>query len=211
MSLSGRPRFSWRTLTSLAMAFAFLMLAVSGVMLFLAPSTRIARDTGWQMWGLTKTGWQDLHIVFSALFLIVAVIHTVFNWRPLLNYLEVRVSEHRGIRWEWLVALLLSALAWLGTRREMPPFAWLLDWRQKFHGGLCAISSPAEDFTAKGQAGFGRKTLAQYCADRGLNLDAALLRLNARGIKASGADTLRRIADANGYDRPSDIIRLLQP
>jgi len=206
-----RTRFSWRALTSLCVAVSFLAMVISGMALFFAPSTRIAHEINWQMCGLAKSSWQDLHNVFSTLFLIAALIHTVFNWRPLMNYLKMRAAECRAIRWEWLVALVLGVLVWMGTRSELPPFSVLLDWREKFHGGHCWQSEASSDHSpARGQGGFGQKTLAEYCAEQGLNLDAALARLQAGGIKARGADTFRQLADKNGYDRPSEIIRLLQ-
>jgi len=204
-------QFSWRALTSMCMSVAFLAMVVSGVVLFLAPSTRVARDTNWQMCGLNKSAWLDLHLAFSVAFLVVALIHLVFNWRPMVNYLKMRAAERRGIRWEWLVALMLGALVWMGTRRELAPFSWLLDWRTTFHGGQCGDGSSPGHSAARGQGGFGQKTLAQYCTEQGLNLDAALARLQAKRIKASGTDTFRRIADENGYERPSEIARILQP
>ncbi len=213
MTEQTRPRFSWRALTSMCVAFAFVVLVGSGIGLFLAPSMRLARDTNWQMWGLTKPEWLDLHLVFSALFLIVTVIHTFFNWRPLVTYLKNRATQRPGFRWEWIVALLLSVVVFVGVRREAPPFSWLLDWRVTFHGGHShGARSPRAEIGGESRqgGGFGQKTLAQYCAEQGLNLDTTLARLQAVGIKARGTDTFRNIADENGYDRPSEITRLLQ-
>jgi hypothetical protein len=210
MNSQTRPQFSGRALTSTCAAVSFLAMVISGVAMFLAPSTRIAREINWQMWGLSKAAWQDLHLVFSALFLIVALIHTVYNWRPMVNYLKARAAKHRGIRWEWPAALVLGALMWVGTRREMAPFSWLLDWRERFHGGQCETSPAPDHAVAQRKGGFGQKTLAQYCTEQGVNLDAAIARLQANGIKASKSDTLRQLADNNGRERPSEIIRLLQ-
>jgi len=204
-------QFSWRALTSMCLSVVFVVMVVSGVILFLAPSTRVAREVNWQVWRLAKGDWQNLHLVFSALFLVVATVHTVFNWRPMLNYLKMRATERRGIRWEWLAALVLGVLVWMGTRCELPPFSWLLDWRTTFHGGQCGATSSPEHSAARGQGGFGQKTLAQYCTEQGLNLNAALARLQTKGIKASGTDTFRRIADENGLERPSEIPKLLEP
>jgi len=204
-------QFSWRALTSMCMSVAFLAMVVSGGILFLAPSTRVAREVNWQVWGLAKGDWQNLHLVFSALFFVVAIVHTVFNWRLMLNYLKMRVAERRGIRWEWLVALVLGALIWAGTRSKLPPFTWLLDWRETLHGSQCGVTSSPEHSPTRGQGGFGQKTLAQYCVEQGLNLDAAVARLRAKGIKASGGDTFRLIADKNNLERPSEIPKLLEP
>jgi len=214
MNPTTRPRFSWRALISMCVAFSFVVLVGSGVALFLAPSMRLARDTNWQMWGLTKPEWLDLHLVFSALFLIVAMVHTFFNWRPLVTYLKDRATQRPGFRWEWIVALLLSVVVFVGVRREAPPFSWLLDWRVTFHGGhFHGARSPRPEMGGEAQhgGGFGQKTLAQYCAEQRLDIETALARLQANGIKARGPTTLRQLADENGYDRPSEIIRLLQP
>ena len=213
MTEQTKPRFLWRALTSLCVVLSFAVMVGSGIALFLAPSMRLARDTNWQMWGLTKPEWLDIHLVFSMLFLIVAVLHTFFNWRPLVAYLRNRATQRPGFRWEWIVALLLSVMVFVGVRQEVPPFSWLLDWRVTFHGGhFQGAMSPRSKTGSAAQrgGGFGQKTLAQYCAEQGLNLDTALARLQASGIKARGTDTFRQLADENGYDRPSEITRLLQ-
>ncbi|MBM3858941.1 MAG: DUF4405 domain-containing protein [Verrucomicrobia bacterium] len=208
MNPVGRPRFSWRALTSLSTAISFVVMTVSGVFLFLAPSTRIARETNWQMWGLDKSEWQDLHLLFCALFVIVAVVHTVLNWRPLLGYLKKTTGERPALRWEWLVALLLAALFFAGARVKMQPFSIMLDWRERFHGGFCETTG-SDQSGEKEKGGFGQKTLAQYCTEQGLPLDAAIARLQATGIKADGKDTLRQLADKSGRERPGEITRLL--
>ena len=211
MNPTTRPHFSWRALTSMCLSVVFVVMVVSGVILFLAPSTRVAREVNWQVWRLAKGDWQNLHLVFSVLFLVVAIVHTAFNWRPMLNYLKMRAAERCGIRWEWLVALALGTLIWAGTHSKLPPFSWLLDWRETLHGGQCGAPSSPEHSPARGQGGFGQKTLAQYCVEQGLNLDTVLARLQAKGIKASGSDTFRHIADKNNLERPSEIPKLIEP
>jgi hypothetical protein len=131
----------------------------------------------------------------------------------MLNYVKSRATQRPGFRWEWIVALLLSVVVFVGVRREAPPFSWLLDWRATFHGSHShGARSPRAETGGESQhgGGFGQKTLAQYCAEQGLNLDTTLARLQASGIKALGTDTFRQLADKNGYDRPSEITRLLQ-
>lgn len=205
-----RFNFSWRAVTSLSLVLSSLLMSVSGVFLFLAPSTRIARETHWRMWGLSKSEWIDIHLVFCALFLVVAIVHLGFNWRPLVGYLRQRVAHRFRLRYEWLIALAVTALFWAGARTGMPPFSVLLEWRAKFHGGHCCEQEPCERGTVHTAPGFGQKTLAQYCTEQGVNLDEALQRLRAAGIRARAHQTLRQIADENGYSRPSEIVRLLQ-
>jgi hypothetical protein len=57
--------------------------------------------------------------------------------------------------------------------------------------------------------GMGRKTLARFCADRGLDLTAVLERLRAAGIEATAEKTLREIADDNDM-QPFDLADILE-
>ena len=58
--------------------------------------------------------------------------------------------------------------------------------------------------------GPGWKTLTQFCAEEGLDVDQALARLKAKGLTASSGQTLREIAVDNGYPRPFEILELLR-
>lgn len=59
-------------------------------------------------------------------------------------------------------------------------------------------------------AGFGRMTLAEFCQTRNLDLKPVQARLENRGIKARASQTLRQIADANGYDHPRQLVELIE-
>ena len=71
--------FRFRTFVSLAVASSFFVMAVSGIILYLAPSRRLAEQQDWSVWGLFRSQWIALHLSFSTLFLIAAVIHLWFN------------------------------------------------------------------------------------------------------------------------------------
>lgn len=66
-------------MTSVLIAASFLVLVLSGVLLFVSPPGRIANWTNWTILGLRKHDWIGLHIWFSVLFLLVAIVHLVFN------------------------------------------------------------------------------------------------------------------------------------
>jgi hypothetical protein len=61
----------------------------------------------------------------------------------------------------------------------------------------------------RGGGGPGRKTLSEYCVGEGIDLKAALARLQSKGIKATADQTMREIAVNNGYDRPYEILNVL--
>jgi hypothetical protein len=123
-------RFRWRALTSVLITAAFLVLAVSGIILFISPPGRVANWTNWGIFGLRKSEWAGLHIIFSSLFLLAAGVHIFFNWRPLLGYFRSRWNEASGMRWEWVAALAIACGIYWGTRAGVPPFSTLIAWSE---------------------------------------------------------------------------------
>ncbi|MBN2508579.1 MAG: DUF4405 domain-containing protein [Verrucomicrobia bacterium] len=125
-------RFVWRTFTSVFLAACFLVATLSGAVLFLAPPGRIANWTNWTIGGLTKHQWSALHICFTAAFLVIALFHVIFNWRPLVSYFKNRLTRRLGFRVEWVAALVVAALTAWGTLAGTPPFNWLLASNEHF-------------------------------------------------------------------------------
>jgi len=287
-----RRPFRWRALTSVVITLAFIVLLISGIILFLAPPGRVANWTNWAILGLRKVEWANLHISFSALFLLSAILHIIFNWRPLLGYFRNRLGEAGGMRWEWLAALIMGIGVYAGTRANVPPFSSLIayseSWRESWesstqkapipHAELLTLQELAEkaslslttvtarleakgikNFTTNtvvndlaqkngfsaqqlyeimtatpdsvetgkgkkasgsghgtgkggggGGGGTGFKTLSAFCADEGIDLQVALKRFEAKGIKAGTNLTMREIAINNGYSKPFELLGIIR-
>ncbi len=144
MNQYSRP-FSIRGFVSLLMAFTFLGLAVSGVIMYMAPPCGIAGQTGWTMLSLTKVQWVSLHQVTALIILVLAVIHLfVYNWKTFMCYfrnmkskrrrqiekqqeMELNDSKIRIIRIprEVYLSLLAAVVLYAGALTLMPPFGWL--------------------------------------------------------------------------------------
>ena len=71
-----------------------VVLLISGIVLFIAPSGRIANATHWALLWLDKDGWINLHNVFAILFVTGLVWHLVFNGKPLHNDVVSRTTHH---------------------------------------------------------------------------------------------------------------------
>ena len=103
------------------------VLLISGIVLFIAPSGRIANTTQWALLWLDKDGWVNLHNVFAILFVAGLVWHLVFNWKPLSNYVVSRATHHLNLKREMLVALAVILVLVILAAQELPPVSHLAD------------------------------------------------------------------------------------
>lgn len=190
-STNSAAAFQWRAFTSVMMTVGFLLLAVSGTVLFLAPPGRVANWTNWTMLGLRKSEWGGLHIWFGTLFLGLTILHVVYNWRPLVSYFKDRITRSLGFRKEWAVATAVSAVVFVGTRAGVAPFSSFLDWNEEFKASWEKTTERAPIPHAE------LLTLAALAEKGGVDLAVATTRLAAKGITGFTGDTVvQRIADA---------------
>ncbi len=131
--------FRGRAFVSLLMLFSFVVMAVSGVALFAAPRGP-ARD--WLFLALGKHDWVAVHVVFSVLFMVLALVHVFLNRKPLISYLKRKMESVKPsltlvrFRWELLVALAVCLLIGLATLKEWPPTDSLLNLRAGFRDSV---------------------------------------------------------------------------
>jgi hypothetical protein len=79
-----------RRIVSLTSLLVFLLLLVTGVVLFIVPQGRVAYWSEWRLWGLGKESWAAVHVLTSLLFLFAGITHLALNLKPLLSYLRAR-------------------------------------------------------------------------------------------------------------------------
>lgn len=130
-AISGGERavrlFHTRGWVVFVLAIGALVLLVSGVVLFVAPSSRIAKSLHWSVWGLNREAWVNLHNVVAILFSAVAVWHLVYNWKTLCSYLWGSGQRRGGLKRELVMALgvllvIVGLVAWAA-----PPVSTLGD------------------------------------------------------------------------------------
>jgi hypothetical protein len=188
-----RTVFAWRAMTSTLIASSFLVLVFTGFVLFISPPGRVANWTNWSILGLRKHDWIGIHIWFSLLFLVCALAHLFFNWRPLLNYFKDRVTRRLGLRWEWVVALALSAGVYAGIRANVPPFSSLLAFNERVKESWETPRERAPIPHAE------LLTLAELAGKAGVDMAAATNRLQSNGIKDFFPEIIvQKLADGNG-------------
>ena len=184
---------SARSLTAFLVTWAFLILTLSGIVLYIVPQGRIAYWVNWSLLGLGKSQWGNLHMVFGGLFIGSGILHLYFNWKPFKKYLADRAAGHLRIKRELLVSLLISLLIVIGAIANLPPVSWIFELNEQLKESW--VTSPELE------PPFGHAeeiSLAALARRTNLDLEMARSELEARGIRLHGPqDTLNEIARAN--------------
>jgi NACalpha-BTF3-like transcription factor len=103
----------------------------TGIMLFIAPTGRIAHWVEWSMLGMTKEQFGAVHTTFMVLFIIATIMHVYYNFKPMMSYLKNKSKELVLFTKEMVVASLITVLFFVGTIYEIPPFSKFLQMGEK--------------------------------------------------------------------------------
>lgn len=198
--LSDGRQFSWRAVTSMMTTGGFLIMGVTGLMLFATPEGRLAYWVDWSLGGLTKEQWGAIHVTSSLLFLIAGFVHLWFNWRQFVAYLRHRFQQRVSIRPEAPAAAALLAVLVAGTLWGVPPFTWVLDLSDAVKASWSVDASMEPPFGHAEEA-----TLDTMALRTATPVGAIVGAIRDAGFTVeTTADTLRRLADRNGVS-PAEI------
>ena len=187
-------RFQWRAFISTLTGLSFIGMCITGVILFVVPPGRIANWTGWTIFGLTKAQWQALHIWFSVLFMVAAIVHTVYNWSCLVRYCQSKVRQGFALRAEWALSLVLCVALLVATLANWRPFSSLIAWGDAIK---YSWDDPARRPPIPHMELLSLAALAEHV--EGISLDTMLENLRARNIAVDSPDAIvGELAAANG-------------
>jgi hypothetical protein len=128
--------FRGRAFTAVLMLLTFVVLFVSGIVLYIVPRGRTAHAIDWHLMFLDKLDWSSLHIAFGVLFLIAGVCHIIFNHKPMANYLRQKFQARqieprpRRLKTESLLAALVTLFLLAAAIGDIPPVSYLFDLHQ---------------------------------------------------------------------------------
>jgi hypothetical protein len=192
-------RFNWRAFFSLYIVLSFVVIAATGVVLYMTPPGRVANWSEWTFAGLTKEQWQAVHTIFTFAFVVAAGFHVYFNWKILLAYLRHRF--HAGIpRWRELAASSSIVIGLMAlTLGDMPPLSYVIDARETI---AASWSTP---LTEPPVPHAELLTLAKLGETIKMPVEKIQAKLTQAQIDASGPDaTLGEIAERHGL-KPSEL------
>ncbi|AOS82897.1 hypothetical protein BIU88_01265 [Chlorobaculum limnaeum] len=130
-----KQSFKWRVFISAGLVLTFIVMFISGVVLFISPPGRVANWTNWNLLGLTKTGWQNQHIIFGFAFIILSIFHLfVINWKAFLSYIKSKASKGVNSPAELAASMLLFVVLGVGTFWHLPPFEQIIALGEQLSG-----------------------------------------------------------------------------
>jgi hypothetical protein len=188
-----KNKHSIRSLTAFIVTWAFVVLMITGLVLYVVPHGRVAYWMHWSLAGLEKDQWAWVHMIFGGIFIVAGILHLYFNWKPFKQYLADRVKGHLALKQEAVVATLGTVVVFLIAIFDLPPASWIIDLNARLKNAW--VSEPALEppFGHAEQA-----SLAGISKRMDLDLDRALDELRANDIAFDGPrDTLEAIARRN--------------
>ncbi len=186
-------RFHKKGFTSFLTAFSFLIMSITGIILYIVPQGRIAYWTDWKILGLTKTDWGNIHLVSVFLFLGAAIYHIYLNWKALMNYLIDRVKKGINMKSELTIAVIVTLFFTLSGLYLIPPLGYLVDLNKYIKKSWVKSKEYEPPF---GHA--EELSLKVFAKKMKIDLNPAMEELKGKGIVVENEmDSLQKIARRN--------------
>ena len=194
-----------RGLVSFLTLFGFLIMSLTGLVLYVMPAGRVAYWINWEMIGLSKDDWGNIHILSSILFIVAGAFHIGLNWKPLMNYFKDKVRKSVKLRRELAISSILSVWIVVSSLWPFPPMSYLLD----FNSWLKSTWVTQDDY----EPPFGHAELMSlrvFCRKMDIDPARATKELRNKGIRfESDRETLEEIGLANNIS-PMNLYLLIK-
>ena len=175
-----KKKLNLRTLTSFFTIFGFLIMAVTGLVLYIVPEGRIAYWTHWELTGLTKTNWGNIHILSSILFIAAGIFHTYFNWKPIENYIKDRATGGLNSKRELAISSAVSVIIIFSALFSIPPLSYMIDFNEYVKDKWIVSEEYEPPYGHAEQTSFN-----VFVKKMSIDIDSALAELNRNNIKVA--------------------------
>jgi hypothetical protein len=197
-------KFHWKVFVSFYVVFSFLALAVSGIVLYVAPPGRVANWSVWQLLFLTKAQWQAVHTIVALAFLVAGGFHVYFNWKVLVAYLKSKLQSGLRMKRELAAASLTGVAILAVSMTGVPPFGTVMDVGEEIKNSWSTSSSEPPVPHAE------LMTVEKLAETVKIPVAKALANLEAKGVKgAQPTMIVQQVADENGLT-PQQVYQRIQ-
>lgn len=193
-----------RKITSLTSFLSFIVLFATSIVLYFEPHGRVAFWADWRFLGLSKGGWDDIHITVGILFLASSLVHIWLNWKPVVAYMKNKARELVVFTPALVASLALTLFFTFGTLAGLPPMQQILD----FSAYLKELHTEKYGNPPYGHAELS--TIKKFCGYMELDPAETLEALKKSGLKVESVEqTLLEIAEANSIS-PADVFKTVR-
>ena len=193
---------SLKKITSLTMMLVMLVMTYTGIILFITPPGRIANWANWELLGLSKKEYGEIHSIFMVLFIIMTLIHVYYNWTPITNYMKNKAKEMIVLTKDMLIAFILVLIFFLGTLYQVTPFSSFLD----FGDGI--KNSWEKEYGTAPYSHAELSSFSKFTKKMGYDLEKSKEILKSNNIKFEVSQSLSQIGKENNLS-PQFIYKLL--
>ena len=123
----------FRKITSFIMLYSFIIMVLSGIMLFISPFGRLSMMIQWEFFGLDKMQWQALHLIFMLIFTIGGILHIFYNYKAIKNYLKSKSKKIVVFTAANTIAVAITAGLFYVTIQHMEPFESFVKMNKSFN------------------------------------------------------------------------------
>ena len=194
-------KFNWKIFISFGLSISFVIIFLTGLVLYIVPPGRLAYWISWKFLFLTKGQWEDLHTVFSYYFVILSIFHLFsIHWKSFLSYLKKGKLRVR----ELITASFLSAFLFIAVLYQMQPVYAVMDF-----GSFMSDSWKTEENTAPVYHAekYSLEELIRLVP--ALNKDTIVGRFNESGIEFDNFDESLRDIAAKNNKSPLDLYLII--
>ena len=196
---------SSRSFTAFVVTWAFIILTITGIVLYIVPQGRVAFWTHWSLVGLGKEQWGDLHMIFGGVFIVAGVLHLWFNWKPFKKYFAERAKGHFELKQEVITSLVFTVALSVMAIFSIPPVSYVFDLNDAIKNAWVSSPELEPPFGHAEEA-----SLAGLARRMDLDLEKSLFALEQAGIEVvSPRDSLDKIARTNNLT-PVDVYAVIR-
>jgi len=180
-----------KKITSLTMLLSMLAMTYTGIILFITPAGRVANWANWQLLGLSKEQYGQIHSTFMVLFIIATILHVIYNWKPMTSYMKDKAKKMVVFTKDMIVAVSLFLVFLLGTIYEVSPFSNFLDFGEEIK------DSWEKDYGTAPYSHAELSSLKSFCKKLDFDLEKSKEILKTNGFVFQEDQSLSQIAKVN--------------
>lgn len=201
---TNKQRWNTRGFVSLLLTLQTVIMTVSGIVRYISPRGREAHWVDWRVLGLDKDQWSSIHMVSALAFVILAMVHLLYNWRPMLSYIRRKSHTLRRRGLELIAAAGLSLVLVGLTIANVPPANILFVESEHLKDNFAASIQRAPWAHAE------EATIETVCKRLGISVEQALKVLKEANLPArNSTETLAEIARRHGTS-PMEVFAVIR-